>query len=152
LGIEPGLSVCFVEVTAKQQATELLVWLAVDQPDLTAEVFEPSLEQQWDHQHHHRSRLEALQLLLEALPHQWVDELFQPPEFNRTIEYDPSKFGSVQCGSITDDYAIPLRNSECTCAIRCKRISGEAVRIEHRPAAILKQASHGAFAAGDATG
>ena len=152
MGIEPGLSLRFAEVTAKQQAMELLVWLAVDQPDLTAEGFEPCLEQQWDHQHHHRGCLEALQLLLEALPHQGMDQLFQPPAFNRVVEHDPSQFGSVQCRRITDDCAKPLRNSECTWAVGCKRIPGEAVRIEHRPAAILKQASHRAFAAGDATG
>ena len=95
LGGNAGLSVFSAQSVPGDQPLELLGFIAVDQPDFAAERLQTCFEQQRDHQHDGwRFGMEA-ECLIEALPHDRVDQLLKPLPLSGVLEDDATQGGSV---------------------------------------------------------
>ena len=104
LGGNAGLSGVRAQPVSGDQPLELLGCMAVDQPDFAAERLQTRLEQQRDHQHDGwRFGMEA-ECLIEALPHDRVDQLLEPLTLHRVLEDDATQGSSVDgFGTIRPD-------------------------------------------------
>ena len=90
LGGDAGLSSFRAQPVPRDQALELLGFNAVDQPDFAAERFQPGFEQQRNHQHNGWCLGMEAEFLVEALPHNRVNQLLEPPPFRGVLEHDPT--------------------------------------------------------------
>ena len=95
LGGDAGLSSFRAQPVPRDQALELLGFIAVDQPDFAAERLQPRFEQQRNHQHNGWCLGMEAECLVEALPHDRVNQLLEPPPFRGVLEHDPTQGSSV---------------------------------------------------------
>ena len=83
-------------MVAGDQPLQLLVFVAVHQPNFAAKPGEARLKQQGHHQHQHRRIGSGGQLLVEAGTHQGMDQLLQPEALGGVVEDDASKGGPIE--------------------------------------------------------
>ena len=91
LGGDAGLSSFRIQPVPRDQAFELLRCITVDQPDFAAERLQPRFEQQRNHQYNGWGLGMEAECLVEALPHDRVNQLLEPPPFRGVLEHDPTQ-------------------------------------------------------------
>jgi len=95
LGGDAGLSGFRAQPVPRDQPLELLGFIAINQPDFAAKRFQARFEEQRNHQHDGwRFGMEA-ECLIEALPHDRVDQLLEPLTLRRVLEDDATQGSSV---------------------------------------------------------
>ena len=87
--------------------------------------------------------------LVEALPHDRVNQLLEPPPFRGVLEHDPTQGSAVDgCAPFSlDSSAVPLHHAGRGRATGCEGLSGELIRIQHRQTLLRQPMAHAALAA-----
>ena len=151
LGGDAGLSRFRIQPVPRDQAFELLGFIAVHQPDFAAERLQSRFEQQRNHQNNGWCLGMEPECLVEALPHDWVNQLLEPPPFRGVLEHDPTQGSSVDCRVLLglDRGSVPLQHGVSGRATGREGFSGELIRIQHRQPLLRHPTAHAAFAAGN---
>ena len=149
LGGDAGLSSFSTQPVPCDQTLELLGFIAVRQPDFAAERLQIRFEQQRNHQHNGwRFRMEC-ECLIEARPHDRVDQLLEPLPLSGVLEDDATQGSSVdgRASLGLDRGAISLQHGVGGLAPRCESLSGELICIQHRKTLLRQPTPHAALAA-----
>ena len=87
--------------------------------------------------------------LIEALPHDRVNQLLEPPPLRGVLEHDLTQGSTVDgCAPFSlDSRSVPLHHAGHGGATGRKGLSGELIRIQHRQPLLRQPMAHAALAA-----
>ncbi len=152
MGGDACLGVLSRQGIAPHQSLELLLFIAIHQPDLAAEIGESRFEQQGNHQHD-GGRIGVLaQAPFKTEAHLGMDQVVQPLSFSSVSKNDLAQGSAVNAVVPTANRGVALQHGLGAGGAGFQHRAGELIRIQHRPAARLQQPADTALAAGDPSG